>query len=129
MGILPVKKAFIVFNLKSLVSPEEGRALENIKTQPGAPGPNPTINTLIKFRLPLPRSPLFCPRLVCTVHDYIFKGLSQPLIGSFTIPIGKLVKDLQDERRIETQNIDYILTELDKILNDQGVPTYNIQTN
>jgi len=31
-GILPVKKAFIQFNLKSLVSPSEGTALENIKT-------------------------------------------------------------------------------------------------
>jgi len=32
VGILPVKKAFIVFNLKSLVPPDEGTALENIKT-------------------------------------------------------------------------------------------------
>lgn len=31
-GILPVKKAFIVFNLKSLVPPDDGRAVENIKT-------------------------------------------------------------------------------------------------
>lgn len=32
VGILPVKKAFIVFNLKSLVPPDEGSALENVKT-------------------------------------------------------------------------------------------------
>lgn len=32
VGILPVKKAFIVFNLKSLVPPDEGTALENVKT-------------------------------------------------------------------------------------------------
>ena len=32
VGILPVKKAFIVFNLKSLVPPDDGAALENIKT-------------------------------------------------------------------------------------------------
>ena len=31
-GILPVKKAFIVFNLKSLVPPDIGTALENVKT-------------------------------------------------------------------------------------------------
>jgi hypothetical protein len=30
--MLPVKKAFIVFNLKSLVPPDEGVALENVKT-------------------------------------------------------------------------------------------------
>jgi hypothetical protein len=32
VGILPVKKAFIVFNLKSLVPPDDGRALENLRT-------------------------------------------------------------------------------------------------
>lgn len=32
VGILPVKKAFIVFNLKSLVPPEDGTAIDNIKT-------------------------------------------------------------------------------------------------
>lgn len=32
VGILPVKKAFVVFNLKSLVPPDDGVALENIKT-------------------------------------------------------------------------------------------------
>jgi hypothetical protein len=76
VGILPVKKAFIVFNLKSLVPPDEGTALENVKTQPSSAGANPTINTLVKFNLGLPGDPLFCPRLSCTVHDYIFKGFS-----------------------------------------------------
>jgi hypothetical protein len=31
-GILPVKKAFVVFNLKSLVPPDDGRAIENVQT-------------------------------------------------------------------------------------------------
>jgi hypothetical protein len=65
VGILPVKKAFISFHLKSLISPDEGRAIENIKTQPGPTGENPTINALISFKVPLPTSPLFCPKLVC----------------------------------------------------------------
>jgi hypothetical protein len=76
VGILPVKKAFIVFNLKSLVPPDEGATLENLKTAPSAAGANPTINTLIKFSVGMPADPLFCPRLSCTVHDYIFKGFS-----------------------------------------------------
>ena len=75
-GILPVKKAFIVFNLKSLVPPDDGRAVENVKTAPSAAGPNPTINTLIKFKVPLPVDKLFQPRLLCSVHDYIFKGFN-----------------------------------------------------
>ena len=127
VGILPVKKAFIVFNLKSLVPPDDGRALDNIRTQPSAAGANPTINALIKFRVPLPNSSLFCPRLSCTVHDYIFKGLAQPLIGAFTIPIGDIHTALVDERQRETAAIDRIIGELEKIIKEEGVPTYMIQ--
>lgn len=127
VGILPVKKAFVVFNLKSLVSPDDGRALENVRTQPGPTGANPTINSLISFKLPLPTSALFCPKLVCTVYDYIFVGMNQPLIGSFTIPIGKLIFDLKNERKEETAAIRHINDELEKIIREEGIVTYNIQ--
>lgn len=64
-GILPVKKAFINFNLKGLVPPTIGTNLKNLKTDPKAPGANPTLNTLMKFFVPLPWEPLYCPRLSC----------------------------------------------------------------
>jgi hypothetical protein len=105
VGILPVKKAFVIFNLKSLVNPDDGRALENVRTQPGPTGANPTLNSLVSFRIPLPTSPLFCPKLVCTVYDYIFMGFNQPLVGSFTIPIGDLILALKEERETETAAI------------------------
>jgi hypothetical protein len=76
-GILPVKKAFVNFNIKSLVPPN-GPAVKNIQTEPTAPGSNPTLNTTMKFGIPLPTDPLYCPRLACTVYDCIFKGWSQP---------------------------------------------------
>ncbi len=123
---MPVKKAFIVFNLKSLVPPDVGTALENIKTQPNSPGSNPTINTMIKFRVPLPVDKLYQPRMLCTVNDYIFKGFNQPLLGSFIIPVGDLIDDLAEERRTETQAIADILDELDKIIQGRGIPTYSI---
>jgi hypothetical protein len=91
MGILPVKKAFIQFNLKSLVPPDCAAAIENIKTQPGPAGPNPTINTLIDFKMPLPTDPLYCPKLMCSVFDNIFKSYFQPLLGVFTIPVGEIL--------------------------------------
>lgn len=47
-GILPVKKAFITFNVKSLVPPD-GLAVKNIQTIPKSPGPNPTLNSTMKF--------------------------------------------------------------------------------
>lgn len=74
-GILPVKKAFIKFNITSLVPPN-GPSVKNIQTQPGKPGPNPTLNTTMKFSIPLPTDPLYCPRLSCSVYDQIFKNWS-----------------------------------------------------
>lgn len=97
-GILPVSKAFVTFNLKGLVPPSIGTTLDNIRTAPKAPGPNPTLNTHISFKVPLPTDPLYCPRLACSVYDCIFKGFSQPLIGTFTIPICDIMLDLRKER-------------------------------
>jgi hypothetical protein len=103
---LPVKKAFVSFNLKSLVSPELGEALENIKTQPGPTGPNPTINSTMSFKVFLPTDPLYCPKLVVNVFDFIYKGFkNQPIIGNFTIPVGLLVREIEDEHKKELQEI------------------------
>ena len=100
-GLLPVKKAFVNFNLKGLVPPSIGTNLKNLKTVAKAPGADPTINTLMKFEVPLPVDTLFCPRLSCQVYDTVFAGFSQPIIGNFTIDIGKLMIDLADERSRE----------------------------
>ena len=93
-GILPVKKAFIKFNVKSLVPPN-GPAVKNVQTQPTAPGCNPTLNTTMKFNVPLPLLELYCPRLQCSVYDYIYKGWNQPLIGNFVLPVGELMHALK----------------------------------
>ena len=89
-GILPVRKAFVNFMLRSLLPPHKAHAVENISTQPSVTGPDPTISTVVRFSLYLPNDPLYCPSLTCGVYDYIFKGYSQPLIGNFVIPIGDL---------------------------------------
>jgi len=102
-----VKKAFVKFNINSLVPPN-GPAIKNIQTQPTAPGPNPTLNTTMKFMIPLPIEELYCPRLSCSVYDYIFKGWNQPLIGVFTLPIGELMIELMKERKEETEAIEEI---------------------
>lgn len=110
-----MKKAFVQFNVKSLVPPNSS-AIENIKTQPKAPGANPTINTTMKFSIPLPVDPLYCPKLQCSVYDNIFRGFNQPLIGVFTVPIGQLMLDLKAERREETAMIKNINEKLKEIL-------------
>jgi len=119
-GILPVKKAFISFNLKSLVPPSIGTNLLNIKTEPKNPGPDPTINTLMEFSVPLPVEKLYCPRLSCQVFDCIFTGFSQPLIGNFIIPIGQLLHDLIQERFVEMKALKKVVKELKEIEEDRA---------
>ena len=102
-GILPVKKAFIKFDIRSLMHPSKATAIENIKTHPHSSGPNPTISTVIKFNCELPIDDLYTPSMTCSVYDHVLKGLSQPLIGNFHIPIG----DLQhgNEERLKSKLI------------------------
>ena len=87
-GLLPVKKAYIDFLLKSMVPPIAASALEMISTIPGPTGPNPTINSVISFDVPMPVNHLYAPSMSCRVYDKVFKGLSGQLIGVFVIPVG-----------------------------------------
>jgi len=102
-GILPVRKPFINFMLRSLLPPSRSQATTNITTQPSATGNNPTISTVVKFKIRLPNDPLYCPSLTCGVYDYIFKGISQPLIGNFVINIGSIqqqrIRDNADQKK------------------------------
>lgn len=115
-GLLPVKKAFLSFNLKSMVPPALGANLSNIKTEPKMPGCDPTLNTLIEFNAPLPVEELFCPRLSCVVFDNIAFGLSQPQIGTFVIPIGDLMHSLAKERIEESDALEHVVSEIRKLV-------------
>lgn len=115
-GIIPVTSPFIEFNLKALVPPDEQGNLRNIRTQANASGPNPNINSVIKTKLPLPVERLYCPRISCVVYDEIFKGLIQPLLGTFTIPIGDLMHELMDEMPLIEQNLQKVKLKIDEIL-------------
>ena len=88
MSFLPINKAFVQFDLSSMQA--EGVHLRNVQTEPMDPGPNPTINALVQFTCKMPIDPLFAPSLQCSVYDYLFLGLSKPLIGTFTIPLGEI---------------------------------------
>jgi hypothetical protein len=100
-GLLPVRKPFIKFRIKSLLPPDQAGAGTNIETDPNFAGPNPNINTVLSFSCYLPTEELYCPALTCEVFDYIFLGLAQPLIGSFTIPIGSMRVKAEQERADE----------------------------
>lgn len=82
----------------------------------------------MKFSIPLPTNELYCPKLGCQVYDCIFKGWNQPLIGTFVLPIGELMRELRKERQEETQVIRDINEKLDAILNQDPnliVKSYN----
>jgi len=90
-GLLPVKKAYIDFLLKSMVPPVAASALTSVQTVPGPTGPDPTINSVISFSVPMPVNHLFAPAMSCRVYDKVFKGFGGQLIGVFTIPIGDIM--------------------------------------
>lgn len=49
------------------------------------------------------------------------------MIGCFVIPIGDCIHALRKEREEETQAIQFILNELDKVIIDMGAISYNLQ--
>jgi hypothetical protein len=73
-GLLPVKKAYIVFGLKTLVPPIQGVSIEDVLTTPGPSGPDPTINTVVSFEMILPDEAKYAPSMACRVYDKIFTG-------------------------------------------------------
>ena len=103
-GLMPIKKPFVKFSVKSLLPPEKAQAVTNVSTDPNAPGANPNINTMLTFNVQLPTEELYCPSLACDVYDYVFMGMSQPLIGTFSIPVGAL-KTKTENKRIESREI------------------------
>ena len=82
-------------------------------------GTDPTLNTLIEFNAPLPEDDLFCPKMSCSVFDSVVMGLSQPLIGTFTIPIGQLMHDLAAERLSETEALEEVVATVKKMSQSQ----------
>ena len=118
-GLLPVRKAFLQFNLKSMVPPALGTNLSNIRTEPKMAGSDPTLNTLIEFNAPLPVEELYCPRLSCAVYDNIAMGLNQPLIGNFVIPIGDLMHALAKERIAETEALESVVMQVKKFVSGE----------
>lgn len=58
----------------------------------------------------MPSNPDYCPRMNCETFDMVFAGLSQPLIGSFSLDLGSYA--------VEKKNhVDETLNELDKSCN------------
>ena len=100
LSIIPVKKAFIKFDMNSLnVTGQTEDNILPIKTLPKDNGANPTINTVIKFDIKLPKEDIFMPELQCEVYDHLLSGIINPLLGIFMLNVREIV--LETNRQIE----------------------------
>ena len=78
----------------------------------------------MKFEVPLPTDTLFCPRLSCQVYDTVFAGFSQPIIGNFTIPIGELMIELEEERKRELKALKVMVETLGKVARGEATSSF-----
>lgn len=91
-GLLPIKKAYAKFSLKSLLPPAQGKAVADIFTQPGEGGSDPNVRTTLKFEVRIPSEPFFTPRMTCMTYDKLyFDGMRQPILGTFTLKLGDIL--------------------------------------
>ena len=95
LGLLPVKRPFIKFDINSLKPRAQKQALKEkqfIQTQPKETGSDPNLSTMIQIEVDLPKNYLLSPSLNCVVFDCIMKGLSQPVLGVFSINLSDFIK-------------------------------------
>ena len=119
-GLLPVRKAFVKFNLKSLLPPSLANAVDNIVTQPKDGGPNPNIKTTLQFEIKIPSDPTFCPRMTCDVFDQLFfEGMPQPHVGTFTLKLGDIIIEMQEADNERMQELNEIVNILQQIVKRQ----------
>ena len=123
LAMLPIKKAFIKFDMNSLnVTGKKEDTLESKKTQPKDKGSNPTINSVMKFDIKLPKEDVFMPLLQCEVFDYLLSGLFNKSLGVFLLNMRRLIRIT--EKQIK-EDMDKTKKKIDIYL-DKGEVTNNI---
>ena len=134
LGILPVRRSYIHFDLNSIIIPCSDsdkntnlvHQLKSIKTEPIFPGPNPTINTYISFKFNLPREAIFVPSLTCMVYDKMLLGLGTSMLGVFNLELTKIIelseKQVNEDMGIDKRKLGYnsLMGVLGNNLNDMN---------
>ena len=97
LGLLPIKKPYIYFDMNSITIPNKNDKdpvqLKSIKTEPMETGSNPNINTTIIFKIQLPIDDVFMPTMTCMVYDKVLFGLSTDVLGVFSIDVEKMIQN------------------------------------
>lgn len=134
LGILPVKKPYIYFDMNSITIPNKNRdddvQLKSVKTEALHVGPNPNINTTLQFKINLPVDDVFMPTLTCMVFDKILFGIANDTLGVFSIDINKMInetkKNLKKDLEITSKKIG--ISSLTKVLGKSLTDTEKMET-
>jgi hypothetical protein len=73
----------------------------------------------------LPVDEHFAPSMSCRVFDKIFKGFEGQLIGTFSIPVGKIMAERKQEFIQNMIDLDVVIDELEKV--KSGVAVLDFQ--
>ena len=102
LSFIKIKKPYISFDLNSInVSSTVGESLQPVSTLPNETGPDPNINSVIKFSAKLPTEEMFMPEFQCNVYDHVLGGLSKRILGIILIDIKQIIKGTQKQYQDE----------------------------
>lgn len=59
------------------------------------------MRSTIQFEALMPSKTEFCPRMNCEAFDMVFAGLSQPLIGTFSLDLGSYAEQQNEKVRVQ----------------------------
>ena len=113
LSFIKVKKPYISFDLNSInVSAANGEDLPPAQTLPNETGPNPNINSLIRFNIKLPTNDIFVPVLQCNVYDHVLGGLSKRILGIFLIDLKQIINETKRIYGLEKKEAEEVYKEL-----------------
>ena len=102
------------FDLNSINVSSNGENLQPVSTLPNETGPDPNINSVIKFTAKLPKDEIFIPEFQCNVYDHVLGGLSKRVLGIFLIDIKQIMKETIRHYKEEKEEAENVLKELEK---------------
>ena len=116
-GLLPIRKAYIKFSVKSVLPPAQAKAVSDIFTEPGEGGSDPNIRTTLKVLVNIPANEEYCPRMTCTAYDKLYlAGMRQPILGTFTLKLGDILRDTRAADKRATEEFGELRERLESVL-------------
>ena len=114
LSFIKIKKPYVSFDLNSINISSNGENLQPVSTLPNETGPDPNINSVIKFTAKLPKDEIFIPEFQCNVYDHVLGGLSKRVLGIFLIDIKQIMKETIRHYKEEKEEAENVLKELEK---------------